>query len=81
MPDLLLLDEPTNHLDVHALTWLEQFLAQWVGSLGYYSAVCALLWTLHRPIHPSERLEWFAERWVAHVAHGRTVCRSAAVPH
>tara|TARA_B100000513_G_scaffold71704_2_gene28805 strand:+ start:11334 stop:13796 length:2463 start_codon:yes stop_codon:yes gene_type:complete len=28
-PDLLLLDEPTNHLDVHALTWLEFFLAQW----------------------------------------------------
>ena len=29
VPDLLLLDEPTNHLDVHALTWLEEFLAQW----------------------------------------------------
>jgi len=29
MPDLLLLDEPTNHLDVHALTWLQQFLATW----------------------------------------------------
>ena len=28
-PDLLLLDEPTNHLDVHALTWLEFFLAAW----------------------------------------------------
>jgi ATP-binding cassette subfamily F protein 2 len=28
-PDLLLLDEPTNHLDVHALTWLEVFLAGW----------------------------------------------------
>jgi len=28
-PDLLLLDEPTNHLDVHALTWLEFFLASW----------------------------------------------------
>ena len=28
-PDLLLLDEPTNHLDVHALTWLEFFLAGW----------------------------------------------------
>ena len=28
-PDLLLLDEPTNHLDVHALTWLEVFLASW----------------------------------------------------
>ena len=28
-PDLLLLDEPNNHLDLHALTWLEEFLAQW----------------------------------------------------
>lgn len=28
-PDLLLLDEPTNHLDVHAVTWLEEFLAAW----------------------------------------------------
>ena len=28
-PDLLLLDEPTNHLDIHALTWLEYFLAGW----------------------------------------------------
>ena len=28
-PDLLLLDEPTNHLDVHAITWLEEFLAEW----------------------------------------------------
>jgi len=28
-PDLLLLDEPTNHLDIHALTWLEFFLANW----------------------------------------------------
>ena len=26
--DVLLLDEPTNHLDVHAVEWLEQFLAQ-----------------------------------------------------
>mmetsp|Transcript_73554 Transcript_73554/g.202042 ORF Transcript_73554/g.202042 Transcript_73554/m.202042 type:complete len:337 (+) Transcript_73554:683-1693(+) len=28
-PHILLLDEPTNHLDVHALTWLEFFLASW----------------------------------------------------
>jgi len=26
-PDILLLDEPTNHLDVHAVEWLESFLA------------------------------------------------------
>ncbi len=32
-PDLLLLDEPTNHLDVDAITWLEEFLAKWRGTL------------------------------------------------
>ncbi len=32
-PDLLLLDEPTNHLDIAAIEWLEQFLAQWRGTL------------------------------------------------
>ena len=28
-PDILLLDEPTNHLDTAALTWLEEFLADY----------------------------------------------------
>ncbi len=28
-PDLLLLDEPTNHLDVEAVTWLEEYLANY----------------------------------------------------
>ncbi len=32
-PDLLLLDEPTNHLDVESITWLEDFLLQWNGTL------------------------------------------------
>lgn len=32
-PNLLLLDEPTNHLDLQATQWLEQYLAQWKGSL------------------------------------------------
>lgn len=32
-PDVLLLDEPTNHLDVDAITWLEDFLARWPGTL------------------------------------------------
>jgi len=32
-PDLLLLDEPTSHLDLQATQWLEEYLAQWKGSL------------------------------------------------
>ncbi len=32
-PDLLLLDEPTNHLDIEAITWLEQFLADYTGAV------------------------------------------------
>jgi ATP-binding cassette, subfamily F, member 3 len=31
-PDLLLLDEPTNHLDIHAIEWLENFLADYDGA-------------------------------------------------
>lgn len=32
-PDILLLDEPTNHLDIDAITWLEDFLLRYVGTL------------------------------------------------
>ena len=34
-PDLLLLDEPTNHLDIDAITWLEDFLLRWRGTLVF----------------------------------------------
>ncbi|OLC43161.1 MAG: ABC transporter ATP-binding protein [Acidobacteria bacterium 13_1_40CM_65_14] len=32
-PDVLLLDEPTNHLDIEAITWLEDFLAEYPGAV------------------------------------------------
>ena len=36
-PDLLILDEPTNHLDVDSVSWLEQRLGEWPGSLLFVS--------------------------------------------
>jgi len=32
-PDVLLLDEPTNHLDISSITWLEDFLKSYGGTL------------------------------------------------
>ena len=32
-PDILLLDEPTNHLDAESVAWLEQFLANYTGTV------------------------------------------------
>ena len=34
-PDVLLLDEPTNHLDTDAIVWLEDFLADYAGSVVF----------------------------------------------
>ena len=32
-PDIILLDEPTNHLDIYAIRWLEDFLADYFGTV------------------------------------------------
>ncbi|MDD6612624.1 MAG: ATP-binding cassette domain-containing protein, partial [Clostridiales bacterium] len=32
-PDIMLLDEPTNHLDIHSISWLEDFLAEYEGTV------------------------------------------------
>jgi len=34
-PDVLLLDEPTNHLDVESIEWLEDFVANFAGSVVF----------------------------------------------
>ena len=34
-PDVLLLDEPTNHLDIEAISWLENFLAEYNGAVVF----------------------------------------------
>ena len=42
-PDLLLLDEPTNHLDIDTITYLEEFLLRWRGTLIFVSHDRALV--------------------------------------
>ncbi len=34
-PDILMLDEPTNHLDIESITWLEDFLKTYKGTLFF----------------------------------------------
>ncbi len=48
-PDILLLDEPTNHLDIESITWLENFLQQYDGTLIFVTHDRAFLQALaHR---------------------------------
>ena len=42
-PDVLLLDEPTNHLDLHAVLWLQEYLATWNKTLVVVSHARAFL--------------------------------------
>lgn len=32
-PEIILMDEPTNHLDIDAIAWLEEFLAEYYGTV------------------------------------------------
>lgn len=32
-PNIILMDEPTNHLDIDAITWLEDFLSEYFGTV------------------------------------------------
>lgn len=57
MPDVLLLDEPTNHLDLDSITWLEELLKEYQGSVvlithdrAFLDAVCTQIVELDRGI-------------------------------
>ena len=56
-PDVLLLDEPTNHLDLNAITWLEDLLVGFKGSIvlishdrAFLDNVCTRIVELDRGI-------------------------------
>jgi ABC transport system ATP-binding/permease protein len=56
-PDVLLLDEPTNHLDLQAITWLEELLVAFEGSVimishdrAFLDACCTRIVELDRGV-------------------------------
>ncbi len=60
-PDLLLLDEPTNHLDIDSITWLEQFLSVYDGTLIFITHDRVFLQSLATRIIEIDRgrlLDW-----------------------
>nr|WP_259545295.1 ABC-F family ATP-binding cassette domain-containing protein [Heyndrickxia oleronia] len=61
-PDLLILDEPTNHLDLQTLTWLENYLHSYVGTILIVSHDRYFLDSLVTSIYEIERTE--ARRYV-----------------
>ncbi len=81
-PDLLLLDEPTNHLDIESITWLEDFLASYQGSLLFITHDRAFLQRLATSILELDRgqltlwpgdyqnyLQKREERWAVEADH------------
>ncbi len=58
-PHLLLLDEPTNHLDIDAITWLEDFLARWNGTLLFVTHDRLFLQRMARRILELDRGQLF----------------------
>jgi ATP-binding cassette subfamily F protein uup len=59
-PDVLLLDEPTNHLDIDSITYLEEFLLRWNGTLVFVTHDRALLRKLATRIVELDRGQIFS---------------------
>ena len=50
-PDILLLDEPTNHLDVDSISWLEEFLLRYGGTILFVTHDRTFLMKLATPYY------------------------------
>lgn len=68
-PDLLILDEPTNHLDIPTLTWLEDYLRSYPGSIlvvshdrYFLDALVTIIYEIER--HTSRRYTGNYSRYV-----------------
>ena len=59
-PNVLLLDEPTNHLDLDSITYLEEFLLRWGGTLVFVTHDRALLRKLATRIVELDRGQIFS---------------------
>jgi ATP-binding cassette subfamily F protein uup len=69
-PEVLLLDEPTNHLDLGAIEWLEQYLANFPGTLVFVTHDRVFLDHLATGIVELDRgqLRRFPGNWTAYRA-------------
>jgi len=59
-PDILLLDEPTNHLDIDTITWMEEFLLRFAGTLLFVTHDRAFLKRLATRIVELDRAVLFS---------------------
>ena len=69
-PEVLLLDEPTNHLDLVAIDWLEQYLANFPGTLMFVTHDRVFLDRLATGMVELDRgqLRRFPSNWAAYRA-------------
>lgn len=67
-PELLLLDEPTNHLDLDTITWLEQYLGNFAGTVVFITHDRVFLDHLATGIVELDRgqLRRFPGKWAAY---------------